>query len=251
MPLLKLKHALLELKDDLLDFVYPQSCPICEKPLNRGEKEVCENCWSTLASLPAPFCPYCKSFLEDEEATLKHRCVYSSHPEDRKILAVRSLGTFDDYYKTLIHRLKYDKKIPLGKRLAQSLGEKVACEKDFISCDLIIPVPLHRTRHRSRGFNQSQILAEGISEVTNLPLIKDILKRKKNTQDQTYLNAQQRKENVRGAFVVTQPERIVGKQVILVDDVITTGATLNECARMLLNARAKKIFAVTLAVVVE
>ena len=239
MLFLKIKHSFLELKDDLLDFVYPQSCPICEK------------CWSTLATLPAPFCTYCKSLLEDEETTFKHRCVYLSHPEDRRILSVRSLGTFDDHYKTLIHRFKYGRKIPLGKRLAESLGEKVACEKDFIGCDLIIPVPLHRARHRSRGFNQSQILAEGISEVTNLPLMKDILKRKKNTQDQTYLNAQQRKENVRGAFVVTQPDRIVGKHVILVDDVITTGATLNECARMLLDAGATKIFAVTLAVVVD
>jgi ComF family protein len=251
MSLLKLRHALLELKDDLLDFVYPQSCPICEKPLNRGEKEVCENCWNNLAPLPASFCPYCKSFLEDEETTFKHRCIYLSQPEDRKIFSVRSLGTFDDYYKTLIHRLKYDKRIPLGERLAQSLGGIVAREKDFISCDLIIPVPLHRARERERGFNQSQILAEGISEVTNLPLMKDILKRKKNTQDQTYLNAQQRKENVRGAFVVTQQEKINGMSIILVDDVITTGATLNECARMLLDAGATEIFAVTLAVVVD
>jgi competence protein ComFC len=247
----KIKHSLLELKDDLLDFVYPQSCSICEKPLNRGEKEVCENCWETLASLPSPFCPYCKTFLEDEETALKHRCVYLSRPEDRKIFAVTSLGTFDDYYQKLIHRFKYDRKIPLGKRLAQSLGEIVAREKDFITCDLIIPVPLHRARQRERGFNQSQILAEGIAEVTNLPLMKDILKRKKNTQDQTYLNAQQRKENVRGAFVITQPDKIASKQVILVDDVITTGATLNECARMLLDAGATKIFAVTLAVVVD
>jgi len=161
------------------------------------------------------------------------------------------LGTFDDYYRILIHRFKYDKKIHLGERLAKSLGEKVAEEKDFLNCELVIPVPLHRARHRERGFNQSDVLAVGVSQRTGVPFAKGILKRKKHTRDQTYLDLQQRKENVKDAFMITQPEKINGKQVILVDDVITTGATLNECAQMLLEAGATKIFAVTLAVVVD
>jgi len=247
----KIKHFLIELKDDILDFVYPQSCPICQKPLGREETDICEDCWKTLAFLPAPFCPYCKSFLEDNHTLVEHLCPYLSKPEDRKILAVKSLGTFDDHYKKLIHRFKYDRKIPLGKRLAQCLGKVVAQDEDFTNCDLIIPVPLHRARHRERGFNQSEVLAEGVSQAIDLPLAKQILKRKKNTRDQTYLNAQQRTENVRDAFVVTQPEKINNKAVILIDDVITTGATLNECARMLEETGAKIIFAVTLAVVVE
>jgi len=251
MFLVRTKHFLLELKDDILDLVYPQTCPICGKHLEREEKDICGDCWGTLAILPAPFCPYCNSFFEEEEMVLEHRCVRLRKPKDRKILAVRSLGTFDDYYQKLIHRFKYDKNIPLGKRLAQSLGQVVAQDKDFANCDLVIPVPLHRARHRERGFNQSGVLAEGISQAINLPLAKEILKRKKNTKDQTYLNAQQRTENVRDAFLVTQPARVDNKAVILVDDVMTTGATLNECARMLEKAGAKRIFAVTLAVVVD
>ena len=251
MFLSKVKDFLRELKDDILDLVYPQNCTICQKHLGGEEKDVCENCWKTLASLSAPFCPYCKSFLEDNHTLAEHLCPYLSKPEDRKILAVRSLGTFDDHYKKLIHRFKYDRKIPLGKRLAQGLGKVVAQDEDFESCDLIIPVPLHRARHRERGFNQSEILAEGVSQAINLPLVKETLKRKKNTKDQTYLNAQQRAENVSDAFVVTRPEKINERDVILVEDVITTGATLNECARMLEMAGAKRILAVTLAVVVD
>lgn len=251
MPLSAVKHFLLDIKDDILDFVYPQSCPICQKHLGRDEKHVCENCWKTLAILPAPFCPYCKSFFEEEESLVEHGCVCLSKPKDRRILAVRSLGTFDEYYQKLIHRFKYDKKIPLGKRLAARLGQAVAFNVDFTSCDLVIPVPLHRARHRERGFNQSEILAEGISEETKIPLAKDILKRRKNTEDQTYLSARQRAENVRDAFVVTKPGRVKGKNVILVDDVMTTGATLNECAAMLQKAGARKIHAATLSVVVD
>lgn len=251
MPVVWIRDFLLELKDDILDFVYPQSCPICRKPLGKKEKEVCEGCWRKLAILPAPFCPYCKSFLEEGSEILKHACPSLSRPEDGRIAAVRALGTFDDHYQELIHRFKYGKKIPLGQRLGRRLGEVVAREKDFAGCDLILPVPLHRARYRERGFNQSEIVAEGISQVTGIPILKAILKRKKNTRDQTYLNAQQRAENVKDAFVMGRPEMMESKKVILVDDVTTTGATLNECARMLHRAGAKMIFAATLAVVVD
>lgn len=251
MSLITIKRFFLDLKDDILDFVYPQTCPICRNPLKREEKDICDDCWKALALLPSPYCPYCKSFLEDEHEITNHQCAYLSKPKDRRILAVRSLGTFDAYYKKLVHRFKYDKKIHLGRRLAQRLGESISQEKGFAGCDMVIPVPLHRARQRERGFNQSEVLAEGISQATGLPLLKDVLKRKKNTKDQTYLNVQQRAENVKGAFVVTQPERISDKKVILVDDVMTTGATLNECARMLQKAGATRVFAATLAVVVD
>ncbi|UCB51863.1 MAG: ComF family protein [Candidatus Zixiibacteriota bacterium] len=251
MSLVKIKRFLLDLKDDILDFIYPQACPICRNSLKREEADVCEECWKALALLPSPYCPYCASFLENQDDITNHQCPNLSRPRDRRILAVRSLGTFDDHYQKLVHRLKYDKKIPLGRRLARKLGESIKQERSFPGCDMVIPVPLHRARHRARGLNQSEVLAEGISRVTDIPSGKNILRRKKNTKDQTYLNAQQRAENVKGAFVVTQPEKINSKRVILVDDVMTTGATLNECARVLLDSGAEDVFAVTLAVVVE
>jgi competence protein ComFC len=250
-PLFKIARPVLKLKNDLLDFVYPQSCAICRKPISQDAPDVCEECWSNLAVLPHSFCPYCKSFFEEDYKVLEHDCVLLNRFEVRRILAVRSMGTFDDYYQILIHRLKYNQKIPLGRRLAQKLGETVSWDRNFSSCDVVIPVPLHRARKRERGFNQSEILAEGVSRVIDVPVSKDILKRKRNTKDQTHLNVQQRKENVEGAFAVIHPDKIIGKRVILVDDVMTTGVTLNECAKMLLQAGAKVIFAVTLAKVVD
>lgn len=251
MSLITIKRFFLDLKDDILDFVYPQTCPICRNPLKREEKDICDDCWKALALLPSPYCPYCKCFLESADEIVDHLCASLSRPKERRILAVRSLGTFDDYYQKLVHRLKYNKKIHLGRRLAQKLGESISQEKDFAGCDIVIPVPLHRARQRERGFNQSEVLAEGISQAKGLPLARDILKRKKNTKDQTYLNPRQRAENVRGAFVVIHPDKIGDKNVILVDDVMTTGATLNECARMLQEAGATRVFAATLAVVVD
>ena len=171
--------------------------------------------------------------------------------EDHKIFMVRSLGRFDDYYKELIHLFKYGKKTPLGKRLARRLGETINGDHSFLESDFLIPVPLHKSRHRERGFNQSEIVAQEISKLTGLYVLKNALKRKKNTKDQTNLSPQQREENVKGAFVVTQPDMINGKNIILVDDVITTGATLSECARMLKQAGAEKILGMTIAVVTD
>ena len=251
MSVVKIKRFFLDLKDDILDFVYPQTCPICRNPLEREEKDVCEECWRALALLPSPYCPYCRSFLENQDEIANHLCPNLTGSEERRILAVRSLGTFDDHYQKLVHRVKYEKKIHLGRRLAQRLGDSISEDKCFSGCDVVIPVPLHRARERERGFNQSEVLAEGISLAMGIPLARDILKRKRHTKDQTYLNAQQRAENVRGAFVVTHPEKVDGRRVILVDDVMTTGATLSECARMLQEAGAAGISAATLAVVTD
>jgi ComF family protein len=251
MPVPKLLHFFLDLKDDLLDFVYPQHCAICKKYLRREEKDICEVCWKGLVILTDPFCPYCKSFVEEGETECGFCKSAGEFSEDHNILLVRSLGRFDDYYKELIHRFKYGKKIPLGRRLGQRLGETIDDESSFSKSDFLIPVPLHKSRYRERGFNQSDILAEGISKVIGLSVLKSVLKRKKNTKDQTNLSFQQREENVRGAFVVSEPEVINGKKIILVDDVITTGATLSECARMLKQAGAEKILGMTIAVVTD
>lgn len=256
MSLPRFLSTLLELKDDILDFVYPQHCAICKKHLKRGERDVCDACWNSLVTLPDPFCPYCKSFFDYGVNPYEEiKCGFCGSAgkiiEDHRICMVRSLGRFDDYYKELIHRFKYGKKIPLGKRLAQRLGETTNGDFNFLKSDFLIPVPLHKSRHRERGFNQSEIIAEEISKATGVLVLKNVLKRKKNTKDQTNLSPQQREENVRGAFTVTQPDRINGKNIILVDDVITTGATLSECARMLKQAGAEKILGMTIAVVTD
>jgi ComF family protein len=258
MLLPKLLHSLLELKDDLLDFVYPQHCAICKKYLRREEKDICEVCWNSLVILTDPFCPYCKSFIKKGDTECGFCKSAGEFSEDHNILLVRSLGRFDDYYKELIHRFKYGKKIPLGKSLGQRLGETINDDSVFLKSDFktqnscfLIPVPLHKSRYRERGFNQSEIVADGISKITGLSVLKNVLKRKKNTKDQTNLSREQREENVRDAFVVSCPEMTKGKNVILVDDVITTGATLSECARMLKQAGAEKVLGMTIAVVID
>ena len=160
---------------------------------------------------------------------------------------VYALGVFDENFQELIHNFKYKGKISLGKKLGHRLAEELKGQNlsDFT---YLIPVPLHKARKRERGFNQSEILAEALAQKLNLRLPQNILIRIKNTKDQTKLSIEERKQNVAGAFQVQDQHKILhGQKIILVDDVITTGATLNECARVLKQAGAKEILAVTIA----
>jgi len=136
-------------------------------------------------------------------------------------------------YQTLIHQLKYHGKKQAGIFLGKLLGYSLL-DSNFDEADLIVSVPLHKTKLRRRGFNQSEIIARGISEITGKPLAKNVLRRKINTKSQTLHKRYARWENVEGIFECINPDLIKHKHVLLVDDVITTGATLEAAGNAIL-----------------
>ncbi len=249
---MEILKTFVELKNSLLDFVFPPHCLLCNRFISSEESKsngfrpaglVCEDCWNSLNVLPHPFCPTCRTFLNQS----MRRC--PSCLGQSSLSLNRSLGLFDPYYQTLIHYFKYKRKISLGKELGKRLGELLKQDEFSKDYDYLMPVPLHNARERERGYNQSKILAEEISELTFLPLLDKVLIRKKNTRDQTNLNAEERERNVRGAFVVRDNIELKGKKIILVDDVMTTGATLKECSRVLKEAGVKEVAGVTVVLV--
>ncbi len=163
-------------------------------------------------------------------------------------MPVFALGVFDLYNRELIHRLKYYGDEPAGKFLGAELGKLVAGFDSTLAWDAIVPVPLHWTRKWSRGFNQSLILAHALSKTAGLP-VWPALRRVKRTKDQTRLSRQERLANVRGAFRVVKD--VAGKKLLLLDDVTTTGATLEECRRVLAGAGAAQITAAVVAMASE
>jgi len=258
-----LKMAILKtflgLKNSLLDFVFPAHCLLCGSFLSSETEEeksegsrpaslVCADCWENLNILPHPLCPLCRAFLnQSQDAFAKMRrcpnCAESS-------LSLNwSLGLFDPFYQTLIHYFKYKRKISLGKKLGRRLGEILKQDGFLKEYDCLIPVPLHPSRERERGYNQSKILAEEISKLCSLPLLDKVLLRKKKTKDQTNLLPEERERNVKGAFRVSDNLVLKGKRVLLVDDVMTTGATLEECSKVLKEAGAKEVAGATVVVV--
>jgi len=170
------------------------------------------------------------------------QCPTCSKPQSMPVFA---LGIFDLHNRELIHRLKYYGDEPAGRFLGNELGKLVARVDSALDWDAIVPVPLHWTRKWSRGFNQSLILARAVSKSTGLPVL-SALQRTKRTKDQTHLSREERLANVRGAFRVTKD--VDGKKLLLLDDVTTTGATLEECRRVLAEAGAAQVSAAVVAI---
>ncbi len=226
----------------VLDFIYPPVCLICREVIKEENSQnprvsVCSVCWNSLEIEVKPYCSECRLDLDIGQT---HNC---SAYLDR----VYSLGLFDGNFQELIHQFKYKGKVSAGKSLGIRLARELK-KQQVSDVAYLVPVPLHKARKRERGFNQSEIVAESLGAELNLKVEKNILSRIKNTKDQTKLSIEERKQNVAGAFQVRDTRQILSdKKVILVDDVITTGATLNECAKVLKQAGVKEILAVTIA----
>jgi ComF family protein len=146
-----------------------------------------------------------------------------------------------------ISRFKYQGASRLAKPLGAFLAEYKDPEFPFADFELILSVPLHPRRLRQRGFNQSLLLARRVNRMHSIPLDFTALQRTRHTEPQTQLSGPERRENIRGAFEVRRPEGIVEKHILLIDDVFTTGATVQECSRVLLKAGAKRVDVLTLA----
>lgn len=154
--------------------------------------------------------------------------------------------------QVLIHELKYQNKKSIGVFLGELVGKHIKNDPDFILADALVPVPLHKIRLRERGYNQSEMISKGISRITGIKVIGDLLIRVRNTETQTKLNFEQRIENVKEAFKLREKYKdfVVGKRFIIVDDVITTGSTINECAKTLIDSGASKVLVLSVAVAV-
>jgi ComF family protein len=149
-------------------------------------------------------------------------------------------------FRHLIHKLKYGNRPDIGLELGRMFGAEIA-ESFFKNTDFIVPVPLHATKKRLRGYNQSEVIATGLSEGLGKPMLNRILERHVFTETQTKKTLEERHENVREAFRVIDPEKIKGKHILLVDDVVTTGSTLIACTDELLKTEGVKVSVAALA----
>jgi ComF family protein len=226
--------------------VFPSSCRLCGSLLDRpGERIVCRECLDRIRPRRGPACPVCGRFFEGgTEPHLCRRCL-----ADRPAFAAhRSCGAYGGPLKDVILLFKYRRCAPLAVPLARfaeaALGTVAAL---WDGADGLVAVPLHRARRRERGFNQSRLLARELARARGLEVVSGSLVKLRNAPPQAGLRAADRERNVVGAYAVRRAERVRGKVLVLVDDVTTTGATLRECARVLVEAGAKEVRAISLA----
>ncbi len=202
----------------------------------------CTTCWADFTPIQGPVCPHCGRPFDSPEAL--------THSPDHVCQACRrepplfdqalSVGYFEGSLREAVHQFKYRPCRSLGRPLGEWMAANVRLLSDI---DMIMPVPLHTKRLRQRGFNQALLLAHRMSEAHHIPYSCDNLYRARPTRPQVELTGVERILNVAGAFALRQPDEVVGRSVVVVDDVFTTGATMNECAAVLKQAGAVQVTA--------
>ncbi len=227
-----------------IDIVYPPRCPICQKFLNNGIS-FCQDCSSKFQKITPPFCTICGTpfISEVEENHLCENCLRKRPSYE----TARAPYLYEGTLMTAIHKFKYGEKSFLAKPLGLLLSEFAESWVNGSENLLTIPVPLHPKRLRERGFNQSLLLARPMARQLETELDFLSLRRIRYTLPQTGLKKEERRKNVRGAFQLVNPKVVKRKTVLLVDDVATTGNTLNECARVLKKSGCEKVLCLALA----
>lgn len=243
-PSLRARAAGLARLAELL--VFPSFCRLCREPLDRaGEKIVCSACLEKLGPRRGPVCPVCGRFLQGgSDDHLCARCLGQAPAFSRH----RSCGVYGGILKDVILLFKYRRGAPLSRPLARYAEDCLGSDGPlWQDAEALVPVPLHPARRRERGFNQARLLARDLAALRGLDVITGALIKTRNVPAQAGLRAAEREKNVRGVYAVRRPDRVRGRTLVLIDDVTTTGATVRECARVLAEAGARDVRAITLA----
>ena len=215
-----------------LDFIYPPLCLVCHKHLEPEMRFVCESCQAGFEVLHQPLLPISQLDI------LFGKTVHFEHS-----LAIYH---YSEAIQQLIHTMKYKNMPGLGNLFGNVLGDFIREHKYLQDIDLILPVPLHTIRYRERGFNQAAILAHQIGSINKIEVDEKMLQRIRYTEQQAKFDKQARARNVQDAFRIRKKSMVAHKNVAIVDDVLTTGSTMNECAKVLKEKGAKRITTITI-----
>ena len=232
--------------DAALSFLYPPVCAVCTtKRASAREGYVCRDCWSDLRFVVPPFCERCGLPFEGE-ITNSFQCS-NCHEMDLHFRFARSAVVANKLILEIIHDYKYRRALwfePFLTDLLLRVSEPILRQDKW---DLIVPVPLHPLKEREREFNQAERLAVQLSRATKIPVNKNLVRRVEPTRTQTMLTRPQRAANVQRAFTIRPGKKLNGEKIILLDDVLTTGATTSACAKVLRQAGAGDICVWTVA----
>lgn len=221
----------------LLDLLFPRICPVCKRILLRRERYICLEC-----SLNLPLTYFWN--WPDNPAEM----LFWGRLNNVKAVCLYFYREGSEY-KEIVHRFKYNREIGMGRFFSTLLGNKIVKSGRFQDIDYIVPVPLHWAKRWKRGFNQATVIADSIARVLNIPVKEGVLIRARYTQTQTKRGSEERWKNVIGAFRVKNGKIFEGKHILLVDDVLTTGATIEACGIHLQKIERCKVSVATLGFV--
>lgn len=253
------RRLLREAAASVFNTFFPGDCRLCGKALtNVSRLPVCQTCLEGVKPLSGNFCALCGeqifAFGEQSAAVICGMCRRATPPFTRAI----AFGSYDGELRGLLHLLKYGEVRSIADLLGAYLASVIKQIQPLLSGapPIIVPVPLYGRKRRQRGFNQSELIARAALKRLSgsgirLEMKAALLKRQRLTSSQTGLTRHQRRANLRGAFAVRDRAAIAGRDILIVDDVFTTGTTVSECARLLMRAGARRVFVVTVARVLK
>ncbi|MBW6516110.1 MAG: ComF family protein [Candidatus Cloacimonetes bacterium] len=226
----------------LIDLIFPKICFTCLSRIEDDDNFLCQGCKKELQLLPDSCCPVCGSL----NTLTKENCVFCQSEKvyfDR----CRSIFPYNDVVRTLIHELKYNDMTNIAGYLAEHAIKYLRSKNPFSQIDYVCPVPLHPTRRRERGYNQAAFIAKKLASHFGWDYKPDVIKRVKFTESQANLTPKQRKENVNRAFSIDRNFILYEVNILIIDDVFTTGATVNSICQLLRQHRVNNIYVLTVA----
>ncbi len=228
----------------LLNLVYPLKCEICEQELSlTAACRICPACRGKIIKITDQYCLRCGKPLQIEPTV----CLECRQNDRIYFDSVRAAGIYQGVLRESVRVLKYNDRSCLGRELGELMVEAYRKHFDWADFDYLIPVPLYRKQWRKRQYNQAQVLCLHLAEKTGIPELAGGLVRSRETRPQYQLTRQERGVNLRGAFRVNPKYDLAGKRVLVIDDISTTGTTINECARVLKQSGAEEVHGLVLA----
>lgn len=225
----------------ILDVVFPPVCYVCGKACS-SKYGLCDSCQGNMKLIAPPYCPKC-----GRKTILKETTCGECNPENTNVTRAWSCCYYEDTVKECVHLFKYSGYLGLGDIFRDLMSDFIKNNMLHKDIDLLVPVPVYHSKKRERGYNHAEILTRNLSTSFLIPMDSKNLKKIRWTRSQSELDRKKRLKNVKDSFFAVDKDVFRGKNVLLVDDVYTTGSTINECAGVLREAGARDVFSLTLA----
>lgn len=232
----------------VLELIYPPKCISCEDiiPL-KNERWICSNCKHLFNYIEGYICKSCGTKVDKENKKCVD-CIEANNLFTQNI----PIFLYEDIIQDIIYKFKYGRKSYIGKGLGTIMVNRLLLTSSiFYDIDYIVPIPIHKNRLKTRGFNQSEIIAKEISKATSIPMVRNLIFRIKDTKPQSKFSPLGRKNNLKDAFIVNKKYNLSSKKVLLIDDIYTTGITLNSCSQVLYKSGADEVRASTFSIVLK
>lgn len=226
-----------------MGILYPQKCPICNKIMGTGQCICCDTCEKELPFIGETRCLQCGKPVDDEETQYCMDCIKKEHIYCQGI----ALWYYDYRIRQAVYRFKYKNRREYVSYFGKEIVRRYAKQIKVWNAQALIPVPLHKSRYRQRGFNQAQLLAEEISRFIHVPVYTSLVVRSKATKPQKELNEKERQKNLKNAFKINE-NSVKLKRVVLVDDIYTTGSTVDTIAQLLHGAGIEQVYVISLCI---